>query len=298
MKTFEEIKDTIVNKLGVKDMDSYNAWIAPFHDKDPSKRRIITQEDIDLLSPDNVDNNAFWRVAEELFGADAVSSCGFGKLTNTITAGNSRNISLARFTGMLNFVDAWKHHELTLFEIGAGYGCLRDYCVHNTNFRYIGFDVYPKTYEINRTELDGTLPRKCIEDFRGKVGIVYSSNVFQHLSNKQRTQYFQDAEALMMQSGIFVFNVLTHNFNPDNVIPENKYAWDNRKYLKHYGQFTEIPYYPELAVELKKRFNILYETFRYMDGFATFVCAKKPVVVMQPTPTEETEKKVDNTPNS
>lgn len=280
MKTYEEIKDIIVNKLGIKDLEAYVKWEAQFHESDHTKRRIVTQEDVELLSPDRIDNNAFWRVAEELFGADPVANCNYGKLPNDVVKGNLRNVSLARSTGALTYVDEWKHFDIAVLEIGAGYGSFRDYCAYHTNFRYLGVDVYPRIANAIPTNPDGTLPAKLLEDTAGKAQIVYSSNVFQHLSNRQRSQYFKDVLTLMKEDGLFVFNLLVHFDDPASCLPERTYAWDKRRYLHHYGQMTEIPYYPELREELEKNFKIFMETRRYHDYFFTFHCTKKPVPVL------------------
>ena len=281
MKNYDEIKDIIVNKLGLKGMEDYKAWVAPFHEKDPAKRRIITQEDIDLLSPDVVDNNAFWKVVEDIFGPDCIGSTNYGQLQNVIDNANTRNFSLARQTGMLNIVDDCKHSGVTLTEIGAGYGFFKQYCLANTNYRYAGFDVVPRAPGIHACNTDGTLPQAYMDQLKEQVTVIYSSNVFQHLSNRQRNKYYEDIHTLMNKDGVFVFNMLVSADNPENIGPEGKFAEDGKMYLKHYGQFTEIPYYEKAIAELRKYFNILYEMRRNRDLFYTFTCLKKDLTPPQ-----------------
>lgn len=284
MKQYDEIKDIIVNKLGIKDLAAYQEWIKPFHNP-PETRRLVTPEDIELLSPDNVHNGHFWKVVEELVGPDCVANSFNAKLTNAIDAGNQRNWSLARVTGMLNVADDWKHHHAPVLEIGAGYGNFKYHCMLNTAFKYMGIDAWPKISGVIPTKPDGTMPQEiidaCLSDEKNRVHLVYSSNVFQHLSRKQRSQYFKDIHTILEPDGCFIFNLLVHYDDPKSEKPLNLTSTDHRQYLKHYGQFTEIPFYPELQAELQQWFNIHYETRRYHDCFFTFVCSRKELTTPQ-----------------
>ena len=42
---------------------------------------------------------------------------------------------------------------------------------------------------------------------RARMSYVVSSNVFQHLSARQRTRYYSDAHALLHAGGLFIFNL-------------------------------------------------------------------------------------------
>jgi hypothetical protein len=274
MKNFEEIKDIIINKLGIPDLPSYEKWLDQFKSPKVPGGRLVTKEDIEILSPDVVNCRDFWKAIDEIFGLDPVCATNFGEFTHNVDSGNLRNLRLARFSGMLNFIDAWKHAGLNLLEIGPGYGSFKQYCLMNTNFTYYSFDVVRRVYEVGLLDPDGTLPRQFLEDLPGKFKIVYSSNVFQHLSQRQRSQYFLDIHKLLEKDGIFVFNCFTHNVDPTKVLPEDRYSEDNRMYLKHYGQLTEVPYYYELRSELEKYFEFIQET-RGRDRFFGFTLAKK-----------------------
>lgn len=273
MKSYEEIENIIENTLGIKNLNDYNIWSSKFINNDHTKRQLITQEDIDLLSPDNIDNNAFWKIIEKKFGADCVGNSYNNQLTNSPEEADKRNMSLARTTGMLNYIDEYRFSGWRILEIGAGYGNFKQYCRFNTSYQYLGFDVFPKIDNILPTELDGTFPRDFIKTAKDTTVIVYSSNVFQHLSSKQRSRYFQDVFEILVTNGIFVFSLRTHDINPNTVTEENRDAIDNRRYLIHYGQFTEIPYFPEILEELKKYFLIMNISTR-SDGFTTFTCQK------------------------
>ena len=264
----EQIKETIVNRLGIKNLDAYSEWKKKVFGKDTP---ILTQEDRELLSPDNIHNGAFWQVCEELFYVDPVSNCQCNKLPNDIDLGNKRNMVLARTTGMLNIVDEWKHYTMPILEIGAGYGNFKNYVELTTNMTYTGVDVYPKTNGVIASTPEGFLPESVLN--MKQYGLIYSSNVFQHLSSKQRSRYFSDVSKILHPHGVFVFNLIVHFDDPKN--PQYPVSDDNRRYLGHYGQFTEIPYYYELTAELKNLFVVLSEHRKFDENLFTFTCGRK-----------------------
>lgn len=275
MKTYDEIKDIITNQLGLKDLASYKAWMEQHTVMVPfEKRKLVTPEDIALLSPNNIHNGDFWRVVEEVFGVDCVAATMYGKLDSDKDLGSLRNLSLARTGGMLNFVDEWRHLHCPVLEIGAGYGNFKYYCMLNTAFKYLGVDVYPKSHGIHAALPNGTLPPYILNE-KGKFQIVYSSNVFQHLSKEQRSVYFQDIFDLMTEHGLFIFNLTVHYHDPATCSDKARMSTDGRQYMCHYGQWTEVPFYPELQQELQKYFNIEYETRRYSDYLFTFALSRK-----------------------
>lgn len=265
MLDYTQIKDVIVNKLGITDLKAYKKWAEQYFNG-----KKITLSDVELLSPENIDNTAFWRIAEELFGIDGVCNTMHGTLPSDIESGNRRNISLARHIGSLTFIDDWKNYSLPILEIGAGYGSFKNYVEATTHYKYTGVDVYPKIPGVLSTYKNGLLPNYI--RFQ-KFHIIYSSNVFQHLSSYQRTRYYQDINSMMTKDSIFIFNLLTE----DEINCEQ--SEDGRFYMRHYGQFTEVPKIFSLREELQKYFYILYETRRIYDRLFGFICHKKELAI-------------------
>jgi SAM-dependent methyltransferase len=277
MKELDEIKDIIVNQLGIKDQETYKAWCEAYN----TGRKPITNADVELLSPDNVNNTHFWQVVEELFGSDCVGNSLYGALPNSPLASNLRNLTLARLSGALNFVDEWKHYSMPILEIGAGYGNFQSYILYNTAMKYTGVDVVPRAHDIIQLPPTGLLP----EEVTGKnFFIVYSSNVFQHFSAKQRSQYYKDIAQMLLPNGLFIVNMMVHYWPPEKLpIP----AEDGKNYLRHYGQFTEIPFYPQLMDELTPYFHLDFETRGYRNYQFTFVLrSKKEEPKKEVTPVE------------
>ena len=261
MLEYPQIKEIMVNRLGLRDLNSYKQYLDSY--LDPSKQKMITQEDVDLLSPDNVNNYDFWKLAEEIFGVDPVYNTGFGKEMADLDEANRRNLDIARLTGALNVIDAWKHIKLPLLEIGAGYGNFKSYVMCNTIFDYTGVDVYPKAAGIKRTLPNGMLPD---EIKARKFGIVYSSNVFQHISPKQRLGYLLDAKEMLHENGFLIFNLFLA------LTPPKAPSWDGRHYMQNYGQWVEIPRYQDFTRLLSTNYWVTFETRRHTDDLFTFVC--------------------------
>lgn len=270
MKTYQEIKDIITKQLGLVNMAAYKLYTDQFL----RGERRPTLEEIELLAPENIHNGHFWQVVEELFGPDCVANTNYGSLPNDIDEGNERNLALARMCGALNLIDNWRHYQMPVLEIGAGYGNFKQYLKSNTAMVYTGVDVFPKIRGVYPTQPNGLLPLHLVER---TFHIIYSSNVFQHLSSKQRTQYFKDIHGMLTPNGTFIFNLLV-----PKLPPEQQYlAEDGKAYLRHYGQFTEVPLYNDFIRELSSYFYIQYETTRIYDSLVNFVCLKREWPVMK-----------------
>jgi hypothetical protein len=271
MKTAIEIRRILVDELGFADLPAYTRWIA---EERPTSRP--TPERVELLSPDVVDNRAFWRVCEELFGADPVCNVAvaptMGKLPYEVASSmdaNRMNLRLARSMGITAFLDENADARVKTLEIGPGYGSLKNYLETHTNHRYTGVDVYPRIPGVLEATADGVLPRELVEAEAESFSYVVSTNVFQHLSARQRATYMSDAAALLHPGGLFLFTVIvdTAKVTP-NMRDESGLAWAD-----HYGQYTPIPKGGDLYDEIGRRFGILYVVQRY-DGLFGFVCRK------------------------
>jgi hypothetical protein len=272
VKTYAEIKRILVDELGFSRLEDYKRWI------DETRPKIApTTDRIDRLSPDNVDCRDFWRVCDELFGADPVCNVAItpavGKLPHPIESdmdANRTNLRLAKSLGITFFLDENANSRLKTLEIGPGYGSLKHYIETHTQHLYTGVDVFPRIPGLVQATAQGTLPQSMIEQERGEYSYVVSSNVFQHLSARQRSTYFRDVHVLLHDGGIFLFNlhVDTGKF-PAHMRDAQGNAW-----CDHYAQYTLIPKPRPLHDELSSLFEILYLTQRY-DSLFNFVCQKR-----------------------
>ena len=265
MLQYDEIKDIITNKLGLKTLTDYQKYIAEFHTEENPRKAML--EELELLSPERINNGDFWKVVEELFGIDCVANTMFKTISKD--EGNFNNLRLARLAGTLNVIDVWRHAPIQILEIGAGYGNFKQYVLNTTNFGYTGVDVYPKVEGIIPTLPNGLLP----DEIKAKTfPLIYSSNVFQHLSTFQRSAYLKDIAEMLPFSGAFTFNlILRFEKNGEG---KNE-AVDGKHYMKHYGQFTEIPNYSTFMQELADLFWIENETRTMNQSLFSFLCRSK-----------------------
>ena len=256
---YSEIKDIIVNRLGLRDQASYKTYCATFEDK--VNPRIPTAEEIALLDPDVIDNRDFWRVAEEIFDTDPVANCQYGTPLS-IMSGNRRNLLYAHTSGIIGYLEYLKYlmPRARVLEIGAGYGSLRNWVEVNTQFEYHGVDVYPKLRDIEPTAPSGFMTEATkLRQFDA----VVSSNVFQHLSVNQRRTYYRDIHTVLAPDGFFFFNVTTDTYAPDSPFRDGQ----GRMWMRHYGQFTEIQKAEDIRKDLTPYFYYINENGNYARGF-------------------------------
>ena len=272
MKNSEELRRILTEDLGFVDLDAYRKWIAEV-------RPTITPtpERIAKLSPDDIDCSAFWKVCEDLFGIDpvfnVVATPEVGNLPYAVETqmdANRMNLRFAKSLGITAFLDEFAHQRVKTLEIGPGYGSIKNYIETRTEHIYTGIDVYPRIPGVIPTTPQGLIPAEMLERERDAYSSVIASNVFQHLSAKQRSRYFQDAHQLLHKGGVFIFNltVNTGKMAP-HVVDKSGNAWTD-----HYGQYTLMPKPGDLQKEVTSLFFVMYLTQRY-DGLFNFVCQKR-----------------------
>lgn len=266
MKGYTEIRDIIVNQLGLRDQASYKAYIDQFHRTD--NPRIPTPEEIALLDPDTIDNNAFWRVAEEIFKTDPVSNCSYGEPRSTQEA-NRANLRIYHdqgFTGKVEAIQLWGGwKDPQLLEIGPGYGAFKDWL--SRRWSYFGADCYPKTTRVDQTLLNGLL--SDVTKAR-TYNVVIASNVFQHLSVKQRRAYYRDIAGCLRPNGIFMVSMFALTKGSTRLGADA----DGRIWLRHYGQFTEIQPLAQIIEDLRLHFTV--ETTSISRGdWAVLECTRR-----------------------
>jgi hypothetical protein len=270
MKTESEIRRILTEDLGFKDLAAYQKWVS-----EQRPRVSLTPEVLERLSPDAIDCPAFWRVCEEIFGNDPVCNVAVppsvGSLPHEAESrmdANRLNLQLAKSMGVTAFLDEFAHERVKTLEVGPGFGSLKHYIETHTKHVYAAVDVFPRLPGVIAATAQGFIPDSFVAEQKGQYAYVVSSNVFQHLSARQRSRYFKDAHALLHKGGLFIFNLYvdaggSYLRDPSGV------AW-----CDHYGQYTLVPKPAAVQAELSSAFGILYATQRY-DGLVNFVCQKR-----------------------
>lgn len=259
------IRHLIRDDLGLKDMATYKTYSDAFvRDVNP---RVPTAAEIALLSPDTIDNRAFWEAAEDLFKTDPVSNCQFGAPLAKMD-GNRRNLMLYRCNGFLTYLEMMGLGRENILEIGPGYGTFKNWIEVNTGLHYHGADVYPKIPDVEHTQRNGLL--SAATKARTYHAVV-SCNVFQHLSVTQRRTYYKDVHDMLVPHGVFMVSLVFDTHAPDAPFRDS----EGKVYLRHYGQFTEIQTLSAIHADLAALFIIDQQTMWAGHGNVGFICRKR-----------------------
>lgn len=263
MKSYSEIYQIIHDELGLTDLSAYQRYYRSFEDKE--NPRYPTPEEIAKLNPDDIDNKAFWEVAEEIFSTDAVSNCQFTTPRSKREAAR-RNLALYKVDGFIGWLECMEDANKKILEIGPGYGTLRQWIDVNTKYEYYGVDVYPKIDEIDESETNGLMGQ--VTKSR-KYDVVISENVFQHLSVNQRRAYYRDVSEILTPNGYFMVSQMIDYWPQDSKFRD----LDGKMWMCHYGQFTEIQKKKDVLSDLALYFSVEAETVR--ESWLALVCRKK-----------------------
>jgi hypothetical protein len=270
----EEFKQVIEGNYGITDLKSYGDYKMK---KGPTG---ITKEEVELLSPDNINSSSFWEYIEKNpeIAKDAVA---FGLTKEcSIDKVNQQNFCLASSLNALSYVIMYKDCiGMPILDIGAGYGMLRDFVKQNTKLTYCGVDVYPKVADVYPVAADGsTLPPNVANS---SFGLVVAVNVFQHLSVKQRRHYYEQIEKIIYPN-FGIFTVTNAVYLPEAPQRPFKCNDDGKFYMCHYGQYTEVQTLEEIEKDLAKHFNILSVSHRGIGNCFTFHCSKRNPISVTP----------------
>lgn len=248
------------------EQDIIDLWNANGINKDTYRDLVLTMESLQdkhanmlkELDVDSINPKVFWRAAETHFSTDPVCNT-LGKKANNIATvlgdianSNWANHMIPTFNGLLGFLECAIHNVVDrmddnprILEIGAGYGSFYKHFVEERNqkqpdfIEYQGVDLISRFPAVEEVEGDdGCLSEGQVTKFYLKnFNIVYSCNVFHHLSKKQQTKYVKQISEILPHTGyLAIANV-------------------NGGQSFHYGQIIELFNLPEF-VNLLKEHNL------------------------------------------
>jgi len=216
----------------------------------------VSEEDFERCHPRNVNTNEFWGECVKYFPLFSISGDPSNKTPEDIN--NSTLVMADRLQALGWFVSAMDNviantDELfpKVLEIGCGYGGFRNWATDRyENMIYQGLDVVKLTNYDDIHIGDGWVFPDTLLPVQ--FNIIYSMNVFQHLSVEQRTSYYIESFKKLTLGGIFIFGTFAmdeHNCNTDKL-------WGNIGEdgipLTHFlGQYTKVPTVTDTIKELK-----------------------------------------------
>lgn len=208
------------------------------------------KKDINRLNPDKINNVEFWQYLTKHFPLSSV--CG-AKNVKTMQELLDTNVILPVSFGFFEYLFSMlRKKNLNVLEIGFGYGLMKfmidrinarevpeQYADINNQIAYFGIDIVNRFERIEEKPCYFITDGNSIPDeIPSNLDMVFSLNVFQHLSVKQRQNYLKLAYDKLRIGGKFIFsaNVMTD----DNV---GDICWgvrdkSGRCYTHFFGQYT------------------------------------------------------------
>jgi SAM-dependent methyltransferase len=231
---------------------------------------VYKRDFIDRLSPDNIDNEKFWKLATKNFPLFSIAGGvqNFTTIDEINFAANKLTLDLGSINHLSNLF-AEKGVDVRMLEIGPGYGNILESLISKGwDKNYYAIDInplfeHPRLFKSDGKNIPDTIPNP--------MDVVYSINVFQHLSKKQRTSYYKQIFEVLKENGTFVFGMFVET-------PLNKdwLCWgvkddDDKKYCTFFKQLTEVDKIDDLYDELKtigysdiKQINPLVDKTNYL----------------------------------
>ena len=243
---------------------------------------IIDKKFAEKFSPDNVDSCHFWKQATTIFPFASVSYSPGTRSKNSLNiksfkGNHERHGSVKPLDEVFE-----KNPRAKMLEIGPGYGCIKEYiekkyCVDN----YYAIDVNPLFKYKKLYKTDGsTIPEKI----PGDLDVVYSINVFQHLSEKQKLSYYTQISSLLKPGGKFIFSMFVVAPDTINSVFKNEKGEfqrifgmcdiDGNFYVNFFSQFTVCPRLDDI-IKTMMDLNFELEIIDKQWNSFTFVATKK-----------------------
>ena len=254
---------------------------------------IITENLVERLSPHRIDSNLFWKKAVDTFAITPISRIQLNT-PEEINLNSWRNIH-SRFWNSPFLKAKYKGKNIPkILEIGPGYGCVKNFIDNQKNYQiivsgkpskkenlkienYYCIDVNP-LFEYERMfKTDGqTIPEEIPKD----LDVVYSVNVFQHLHEEQRHDYYKQILPRLKKDGIFVMSLFVVNEENEKIKFHGGgklFGWQDDKgnyYSNFFSQFIRIPWDHELLKEVYDH-GFKIEEFNYIATNHALLVLKK-----------------------
>lgn len=228
------------------------------YDENDTPYILVSQEAIDRFYPNNINNKDFWKLSKQKFPLLSMSGLAQKNIedVNTATLNTSKMLNL--YPTLRYIIEKY---DTNVLEIGYGYGNLFNEIKDECN--YVGID-YTKPKELEEYDNLLTIDKSGIPELKDKPNIIYSCNVFQHCSQKDRFDYIRQSYDILGDSGILMFSC----FCMTDENKDDEYMWglrdeNGRGYCVFFNQLTEVDYDYELK-------DLLNEVGFKIDSFEVY----------------------------
>ncbi len=260
------------------------------NDEDPNREKVpcgvVFKEwdhtEIDNL-PEDFDWQEFWHDCKEEYPLHSVAGSIHYHNPETIITLEHAQVPIQKFI-------AWRDRNVhggrkpKVLEIGFGFGGAADRFTAN-GFDYTGIDYVPSRDMSNVngrfiTIKESGIPKELINEGE-TFDVIYSENVFQHMTRQQRLDYYNQAYKVLRKGGIFHFDLFCKNAPTFRKL----YSVKEEKTLDYacnfFGVHTYVPYRTEVAKALRSagfklsEINVKSSRFDKRTDVVTFLAVKK-----------------------
>jgi len=235
-------------------------------DRNGNKLSVVSNYKINKFNPDNININFFWEQVTKNFLEQAIAPGGNAENIKELNEYSVDKIHKAFKT--LREIDRLfeKKENPKILEIGPGTGSVLQYIIENYNpENYYAVDVVKLFKWKNLFIEDGkTIPKQIPNN----LDMVYSVNVFQHLSVTQRKEYYKQIVEKLKKGGVFIFQMFVVNKKNEFLALRDKRRLfgivdqKGRYYCSFFNQLTQVETLEEIKKEFQKydvKLNIILE---------------------------------------
>ena len=210
-KWYEKHIERVAKLYDARDNDGTKRLLCPctvkFTDSDTT-----FVDKADSVEPD-FNWQSFWRCAKKHYPLHSVYGGESGK--------NPAIIKFSEYTQAQRFCTGVDFKGKRVLEIGYGFGGAKKFFMDSGATEYHGIDYTKSDRDMTAAEGFHTIKKSGIPKklMKNKFDVVYSENVFQHMTAQQREEYYEQVSNVLNNKGLFVVSFFskTKDFkeNPD-----------------------------------------------------------------------------------
>lgn len=234
---------------------------------------VLSKKFLNQYNPDKINGELFWKTILKVYPYFPIV-----RDKNLRNKHQLHKESLKIHRPILDYILPQLDKNFKMLEIGPGYGSVRNFVKRKYGLNnYYAIDINP-LYKCEKLfKCDG---KSIPDNIPNELDLIYSVNVFQHLSLKQRNSYFEQIYKKLKPGGIFIFCMFCCNENKNFELEKNKklFAYRDKKdniYVSFYNQFTLVENSSDVTNKLYKKFNFTAVQNTVLDlNSNLFTCMK------------------------